>query len=153
LHGLLFGQPENGGPRLDQEVSRRAAELGVSAYVHLMGFRSPIAAFMCAVEALLVPAVNEPFGRTLIEAMLLGTPVIATNHGGNPEAIRDGENGWLVAPENAEAFVQPLHRLLTDNAEWRRISEHARAQALIQYGTRAHVSGIINIYKEMVGQR
>ena len=142
-----------GGPRLDEAVSHRAAELGVSAHVHLMGFRSPVAPFMCAVDALLVPAINEPFGRTLIEAMLLGTPVIATNHGGNPEAICDGENGCLVAPENAEAFLQPLHRLLTDNAEWRRISEQARARALIQYGTRAHVSGITNIYKEMVGQQ
>lgn len=153
LHGLLFGQPEAGGARLDEAVSRLAAELGVSECVHLMGFRSPVAPFMCAVDALLVPAVNEPFGRTLIEAMLLGTPVIATNHGGNPEAIRDGENGCLVAPENAQAFVQPIHRLLTDGKEWRRISEHARAQALIRYGTHAHIDGITNIYKEMVGQR
>ena len=153
LHGLLFGLPETGGLRLDQDVSRSAAALGISTHVHLMGFRSPVAPFMCAVDSLLVPAINEPFGRTLIEAMLLGTPVIATNHGGNPEAICDGENGCLVPPEDAEAFVQPLHRLLTDKAEWRRISENARSHALAHYGTRAHVSGITNIYKEMLGQR
>lgn len=153
LHGLLFGKPEAGGPPLDEDVRRLAEERGVSDRVHVMGFRAPVSPYMCAVDALLVPAVNEPFGRTLVEAMLLGTPVIATNHGGNPEAIRDGENGLLVAPEDAGAFITPLHRLLTDGTEWHRISEHARAQALVRYGTHAHVSGITNIYKEMVGRR
>jgi glycosyltransferase involved in cell wall biosynthesis len=116
-----------------------------------MGFRSPVAPFMSAVDALLVPAVNEPFGRTLIEAMLLGTPVIATNHGGNPEAINDGDNGYLVPPEEPEAFVAPLHRLLTDPVEWNRISVTARCQALDHYGVDAHIDGVTNIYDRMVG--
>ena len=153
LHGLLFGQPEAGGPPFDKLVMQRAAELGISAHIHLMGFRSPVAPFMRAVDILLVPAVGEPFGRTIIEAMLLGTPVIATNHGGNPEAIRDGENGRLVAPENPEAFVEPIHRLMADPCEWKRISDTARAEALVNYGTAAHIDGITRIYEKLVGRR
>jgi glycosyltransferase involved in cell wall biosynthesis len=153
LHGLLFGVPEPDGLRLDESVARLAGELGISSHIHLMGFRSPIAPFMCGVDAMLVPAINEPFGRTLIEAMLLGTPVIATDHGGNPEAICDGENGLLVKPEDAKAFVAPLHRLLTNRGEWQRISETARARALVKYGTDAHVAGITNIYQKIVGNQ
>lgn len=153
LHGVLFGLPEINGAPLDLAVRKRAVELGISHHVHLMGFRTPVAPPMCAVDALIVPAVNEPFGRTLIEAMLLGTPVIATDHGGNREAIRTGENGLLVTPENAEAFVAPLHRLLTDAQEWRRISERGRREALRTYGTEAHIEGITNLYKKMVGGR
>jgi glycosyltransferase involved in cell wall biosynthesis len=149
LHGLLFGQPEPGGARLDQTVSERAAELGISDRIHLMGHRSPVAPYMCAVEALLVPAVSEPFGRTLIEAMLLGTPVIATNHGGNPEATTDGRNGFLVRPEAADAFVEPLHRLLSSPAEWKRISDTARCEALDHYGVTAHIKGVTDIYDRM----
>ena len=85
--------------------------------------------------------------------MLLGTPVIATNHGGNPEAIRDGENGRLVAPENPEAFVEPIHRLMADPCEWKRISDTARAEALVNYGTAAHIDGITRIYEKLVGRR
>jgi glycosyltransferase involved in cell wall biosynthesis len=104
---------------------------------------------MCGVEALLVPAVNEPFGRTLIEAMLLGTPVVATDHGGNPEAINDRQNGYLVKPEDPEAFVEPIHSLLTDPQEWQRISETARAGALTDYGVDMHIEGITRIYERM----
>ncbi len=149
LHGLLFGVLEQGGPRFDEQVIQKAKELGVSDKIHLMGFRSPVAPFMCAVDALLVTAVNEPFGRTLIEAMLLGTPVIATNHGGNPEAITDGVNGFLVRPEDPEAFVEPLHRLLADKADWQAISETARRQALTAYGADMHVEGITAIYERL----
>ena len=81
--------------------------------------------------------------------MLLGTPVIATNHGGNAEAITDGVNGYLVPPEIPEAFVAPLRRLLSDAAEWQRISETARKQALCHYGVDAHIKGVMNIYGEL----
>nr|WP_246748737.1 glycosyltransferase family 4 protein [Rhizobium setariae] len=150
LHGLLFGKPEPGGPRLDLAVDETARKLGISSSIHRMGFRSPVAPFMCAVDALLVPAVNEPFGRTLIEAMLLGTPVIATDHGGNPEAITSGTNGYLVRPEDPEAFIEPLRRLLSNPDEWHRLSKSAREQALEHYGVKAHVNGITEIYEKMV---
>ena len=151
LHGTLFGLPEVNGPRLDLAVRQRAQDLGISSHIHVMGFRTPVAPAMCAVDALLVPAINEPFGRTLIEAMLLGTPVVATDHGGNREAIRDNSNGLLVAAESAEAFVGPLHRLLSDRCEWRRISEQARHEALRAYGTEAHIEGVSKLYKKMAG--
>ena len=151
LHGVLFGVPETGGPPLDQEVERTAVKLGVTNCVHMMGFRSPVAPYMCAIDALLVPAVNEPFGRTLIEAMLLGTPVIATNHGGNREAIADGRNGFLVPPMRPECFVDPLSRLLTDRTEWLRISEEAEQEALSKYGVAGHVAGITRLYRQMAG--
>lgn len=153
LHGVLFGLPEVNGPPLDRAVEERARERGISDRIHLMGFRTPVAPSMCAVDVLIVPAINEPFGRTLIEAMLLGTPVLATDHGGNREAIRNGENGLLVPAENAEAFVAPLHRLLTDACEWRRISDRAREEALRTYGTDTHIEGVTNIYRKMVGSR
>lgn len=153
LHGVLFGLPEVNGPALDRAVEERARALGISGRIHLMGFRAPVAPSMCAVDILIVPAINEPFGRTLIEAMLLGTPVVATDHGGNREAIRDGENGLLVPAENAEAFVEPIHRLLTDHCEWRRISDRAREEALRTYGAETHIGAVTDIYMKMVGSR
>lgn len=153
IAGLLFGPPEQYGMRLDGEVRALAQKLGIADKIHLMGFRLPVAPYMCSVDILLVPAVNEPFGRTLIEAMLLGTPVIATNHGGNPEAIDHGRTGYLVEPENPAAFVEPMHRLLTDQAEWQRISETARSSALTSYGVRCHVDSIMTIYQQLAGRK
>ncbi|QRM57458.1 glycosyltransferase [Sinorhizobium sp. BG8] len=152
LVGLLFGRPEKGGLRLDEDAQALAASLGIADKIRLMGFRLPVAPYMRAVDILLVPALNEPFGRTLIEAMLLGTPVIATNHGGNPEAIDHGRNGYLVEPENPSAFVEPMETLLMNEEEWRRISETARVSALASYGVEYHVNGITRLYQHILGR-
>src|SRR3546814_9556362 len=88
--GLLFGGTLQ--PGLDKAVLERAARLGIADRIRLMGFRHPSAPWMAACDALLVTAVEEPFGRTLIEAMLLRTRVVAANSGGNPEAIRHGRS-------------------------------------------------------------
>lgn len=152
IAGLLFGPPEQYGVRLDGEVMALAQKLGIADRIHVMGFRLPVAPYMCSVDILLVPAVNEPFGRTLIEAMLFGTPVIATNHGGNPEAIDHGRTGFLVEPENPAAFVEPMNILLKNPDEWRRISEAARTSALASYGVRRHVDAIMSIYRQLAGR-
>jgi len=150
IHAVLFGRPAPGGPALDRAVLDRARELGFADRVHLMGFRQPVEPWLKAVDILAVPALNEPFGRTLIEAMLLGTPVVATRHGGNPEAITDGVNGFLVDPGNPAAFVEPVQRLLSDPELYREISATARKMALHDYGTDKHVAAITDIYKRLM---
>ncbi len=148
--GLMFGMEAGDGPPLMPAIRRRAAELDVKDRIHLMGFRQPVEQWMCATDILLVPALNEPFGRTLIEAMMLGTPVVATDHGGNPEAIEHGKTGFLVEPETPEAFVPPIHQLLSDAACWRRISDTARKHAFSCYGLRPHVDRLTEIYESLV---
>jgi len=147
--GLLFGEAMPDGRQIEAAVRDRAAELEIADRIHLMGFRHPAEPWMCATDILLVPAVNEPFGRTLIEAMLLGTPVVATDHGGNPEAIEHGETGFLVEAENPEAFTPPIHRLLSDPECWSRISSAARDRAWSSYGLAKHVELITNLYEKL----
>ncbi len=151
--GLLFGVPSPYGPRLDEAVRLRAQELGVSDRVHLMGFRQPIEPLMCGCDILLVPAINEPFGRTLIEAMLLGTPVVATDHGGNPEAIKNEENGFLVQPDDPKAFVEPIRKLMDDANCWTRISKTAQKQAMDRFSVEIHVRDIVSIYEQLAGKK
>lgn len=151
--GLLFGSPEQYGVRMDGLVMERARELGIVENIHIMGFRQPVDPLISAVDMLLVPAVSEPFGRTLIEAMLLGTPVVATDHGGNKEAIRHGQNGFLVEPECADAFVAPMKSLLRDRDLWRRISSNARTEALNTYSTLHHTNQIMEIYRVLLNAR
>ncbi|MDC0660383.1 glycosyltransferase family 4 protein [Leisingera sp. SS27] len=152
VHGLLFGRPEQPEQRLDAACEARAAALGLGGQVHLMGFRSDIAACMAGLDALLVTALSEPFGRTLIEAMFLGTPVIATRHGGNPEAITDGGTGFLVDPQDPGAFAAPVARLAADPALQERITAAARKEALSQYSTARHVAEVSGIYRRLLPQ-
>jgi glycosyltransferase involved in cell wall biosynthesis len=149
IQGLIFGRPAAGGPPFDLYVQERAAELGIADKIHLMGFRDPVEPWMAGVDILLVPAMSEPFGRTLIEAMILGTPVVATRHGGNPEAIENGVTGFLVEAEKPEAFVAPIHQLLSNPGAWAQMSQNARLAANAEYGVAEHVERVTEIYETL----
>jgi glycosyltransferase involved in cell wall biosynthesis len=144
--GLLFGEPlENA----DAEVRERALAAGIADDIRLMGFRYPGERWLSACDLLMVPAVDEPFGRTLIEAMMLGTPVVATASGGNIEAIEQGVTGLLVPPEDAEALAQGCHAMLTDPA-MAGIAATARDEARRVYRAEAHAEAVMQIYDELL---
>ena len=150
--GLIFGAALAGSD-LEQTVRTRIEELGIANQVRLMGFRQPVEDWMGGVDILLVTAVREPFGRTLIEAMQLGTPIIATNDGGNPEAIEDGLTGFLVPPERPEVFAPLIQLLLEDRDLWNSVSKSAQTHALAEYSSNKHVSQISRIYDQIFEER
>ncbi len=150
VHGLVFGRDETSGLGLEEACRARAEALGVQDHVHLMGFRNPITPAMAGLDALLVTALNEPFGRTLIEAMRLETPVIATRHGGNIEAIDDGKTGFLVDPDDPVAFVDPVVRLASDAALRRSVTATARAATMEEFTCEYAASAIEAIYAKVL---
>src|SRR5258708_9970232 len=68
----------------------------------------------------------EGFGVALAEASACGVPVIAGNSGGLPEAVKDGETGLIVEPDNLDAVTEALERLLTDQLLARRFGQAGR---------------------------
>jgi glycosyltransferase involved in cell wall biosynthesis len=102
------------------------AELGVGDRVHLPGERHDIAAFQALSDIVIHPSHQEGFSNAILEAMTAGKPMIVTNVGGNPEAVRDGENGLLVPPRDAAALQAALERLIGDPELRRRMGEASR---------------------------
>lgn len=151
LHGAIFGRPEREDDGIEQELRALSQSLGIAPRIHLMGHVTPVEPALAGVFALLVTALGEPFGRTLIEAMHLGTPVIATRHGGNPEAIEDGRNGFLVDPVNPAAFTAPIRRLLDDPGLAQSVTA-AAGVGLDRYGTAEHLRQMQALYDEVLGQ-
>ena len=148
--GLLFGDPIHGH---DADVRVRADELGIAGQVRLMGFRYPGESILAGLDLLLVTAVNEPFGRTLIEAMLLGTPIVAAASGGNIEAIRQGETGILVPPDNADGFASAALELIADETRIKSITDAAQRDALSRFGIARHVGAISAVYETILNDR
>lgn len=146
--GLIFGDTLD--PGLDVETAELAARLGVADHVRMMGFRMPAEPWLAACDLKVVTAVEEPFGRTLIEAMLLGTPVIAAASGGNIEAIRHGDTGLLVAPDQPEAFAEAIMTLLDDPAAAAAIAAAAQADALASFGIERHARSVTDIYQRLL---
>lgn len=76
------------------------------------------------------PSRFEGLPRTLLDAMYLGKPIIATAVNGNLDALRDGENGLLVPAENSEAIIVALESLLDDPDRASRMASQAHQDAL-----------------------
>lgn len=100
----LFGETE-----FAVRLRQQAQECGLAERVHFLGHRDDVAALMRAVDAVVHPSVEaEPFGRTLVEAMLCRTPVIATDAGAAPEILDHGACGLLVPPGDAAGLARAL---------------------------------------------
>lgn len=146
--GLMFGSPMIAG--IEAQLMERAQSLGITDRLRLMGFRYPSAPLMAGCDIHAVPAVNEPFGRSLIEAMLLGTPVVAAASGGNLEAIRHGVNGLLSAADDPAAMARAIIELLDSPGRSASIAATALEAAAERYGADRHVSQISAIYQSLL---
>lgn len=144
IHGLMFGEEHDSG--LQGQMLQAIERFGLQAHIHLMGFRKPAETWLAGCDALLVPAVEEPFGRTLIEAMLVGTPVVAAASGGNVEAIDDGQNGLLATADDADALARRLLTLLRDPVLAQSIRTNAKEHALTNFGIETHIRSVEAIY-------
>jgi glycosyltransferase involved in cell wall biosynthesis len=101
----LFGADEGYGSHL----RARAAGLGVDERAHFLGFRRDVPALMRLVDVVAhTSTAPEPFGRVIVEAMLAGTPVVATDAGGASELIEQGRTGVLIPPDDAPALREAL---------------------------------------------
>ena len=151
IHGLMFGEEYD--PGLQKRMEQTIERLGLQQHVHLMGFRKPGEAWLAGCDVLLVPAVDEPFGRTLIEAMLVGTPVVAAASGGNVEAIDDRRTGLLAAADDPDALGHALLSVLRDPDLAQSIRSNAKDHALTHFGIDVHVRGVEAIYDRIGAAR
>ncbi|MBA2332563.1 MAG: glycosyltransferase family 4 protein [Actinobacteria bacterium] len=97
-------------------LERRAAELGLDRRARFLGAlgRHDVLQLFRAADASVLSSAWENFPHTLVEALAVGTPVVATAVGGVPEIVRDGENGLLVPPDDPAALAAALRRFLED---------------------------------------
>jgi glycosyltransferase involved in cell wall biosynthesis len=121
-HFLLVGQDRGIGPALAEQ----AAKLGVSSRVSFLGQRVDAACLMAAADGFVLPSHQEGFSNALLEAMAAGLPIVATDVGGNGEALEGGRFGALVPPRDPRALAGAIDAML-DAPE--RAAEAGRAAA------------------------
>jgi L-malate glycosyltransferase len=96
---------------------------------------------------------SEGFSNALLEAMACGVPPVVTQVGGNPEAIRDGENGFLVPVEDAEIAADRLLQLLRDPARARRMGALAQASVQARFSADTMIQQLIELYSELLAEK
>lgn len=116
-------------PDYDIRLMRRARELGVGDRVTIVGEQSNPFPFIQAADVCVTPSSIEAFGRTTLEAMVLGKPVIASAHGGSAELIAPGETGQLFDPSDGHDLAKHLATYAADPEFVAVHGEAARARA------------------------
>jgi glycosyltransferase involved in cell wall biosynthesis len=115
------------------ELEAMVKQQGLEGHVHFTGWRSDALPILRTMDMLVHPSLAEGFGRAVLEAMALGLPVVASAVGGLREIIRDGENGYLVAPGDTATIVDRVIRLSRDESLRRRMGAAARAEVYADY--------------------
>jgi glycosyltransferase involved in cell wall biosynthesis len=98
----------------------------LSDQVVFLGLQANVATYMNAADLLLLTSDTEGIPGVVLEAGLLGLPVVATEVGGVPECIREGETGVLMDPEDECGLANAVVDLLQDHQRWSRLSNSAR---------------------------
>ncbi|QQP93472.1 glycosyltransferase family 4 protein (plasmid) [Skermanella sp. TT6] len=143
LHAVIVGGALFGEQVYEEELKLLCAELGVRDRVHFLGFRRDIPRLM-RMMTLIVHASTaaEPFGRVLVEAMLAGSPLIASRAGGALEIVEDGVTGRLVAPGSVAELRAAMARILAEPGEAAAMADRARRAAVANFSTEVMIDGI-----------
>jgi glycosyltransferase involved in cell wall biosynthesis len=118
-----------GDGTLRPALERRARELGVSDRVRFLGSvpRQQLGAHYRRADLVCMPSLDEPFGAVAVEALMAGTPVVASEVGGLPFVVRHGENGLLVPPDEPATLAGALALLDQDRTRLASLRRAAHA--------------------------
>jgi len=125
---VLGGNPEHTGEDVVARLRRQASAWGLADRIHLTGWVPDVERFLADLDLVVVPSTYPECGsRALVESLCLGVPVVASRVGGNPELLREGEEGLLVRPGDAGELAEALVRLAGDVEERGRMRAGALA--------------------------
>ena len=155
----VFAGDDQGRAEYSNELRDQIAGAGLEQRVRFVGHVDDMpAAFAAATASLIASTEPEAFGRTAIEAQMMGCPVIATNIGAPPETVLSvpavpatQRTGWLVAPADAVALASALQEALTlPTSERCALAERARARAAEHFSLQSMKRATLSVYDEVL---
>lgn len=117
------------------KLSLLVNELGLQGNILFQGFipHNEIVPYYQQCDIFVYTTLGEPFGKSIIEAMACGKPVITSNIGGPAEIVENGKTGFLVLPTKPDAIAEKISLLLEDSSLRRQMGDAARKAAVERY--------------------
>jgi glycosyltransferase involved in cell wall biosynthesis len=143
LHLHIIGT----GP-CEADLRALAKDRGIADRVHFLGFRRNVYDYIAHSHALLMPSLHEGLPYTLLEALALGTPIIATRVGGLAEVMEHEVNALLVRPRDAKALAEAILRLHQDRDLCLRLSAEGRRLQQEKYSLKTMTERYLEVYRE-----
>ncbi|MFQ5600942.1 MAG: glycosyltransferase [Candidatus Krumholzibacteriia bacterium] len=140
-----------GEGKLRGQLESLIRELDMQGKIRLTGFRDDALEILSRLDCFVLSSHLEGLCTSIMDAQVLGIPVVATNTGGVPDLVRDGETGLLVPPREPERLAGAILRILREPGLKERCSLAARAQARA-YDYRHMVRRTIAAYRRILGR-
>lgn len=152
LRAVLAGDAQ-GRSAYEKELRTAIAASGLGGQVTIAGHVSDMAAAYLAADIVVSASTQEEaFGRVAAEASAMGRAVIATDHGGARETLIRDVTGLLVAPGNARAMADGLHKLLAAGAQERAaMGARGRAHIARNFTVERMCADTLALYRELLG--
>lgn len=129
-------------------------DLGLEGTVVMTGFRRDIPEVMAALDVLVLPSIkSEATPQVVLQALAVGTPVVATDVGGIPEVVRDGETGRLVPPADSAALARAIVDMLDDPVAARKMAAAGQALVRERCTLDASLRATTAVYAELLERR
>lgn len=141
---LVVGRPEGG---YEKAVEERIRACGLASRARVFQYDGNIFDIMGILDLYVLPSYSESLPNAVVEAMLMEKPVIATRITGLPEAVIDGETGFLIAPGDVGALRDKMRLLLADPALRHKMGEAGRRFAQERFSPSALGDGALAAYR------
>lgn len=139
----------------DLDAVRAAVrDLDIAEFVEILGWVGPEqkAIELARASVFTLPSFDEGLPMAMLEAMAAGKAIVVTAVGGIPEAVKDGENGLLIAPGDAVTLAAAIRKVMEDPVLHRKLAGNARKSIEERFSTDVVINKLSNLYQQLGGE-
>ncbi len=132
------------------ELQTLVRDLNLTGRFHFAGGLTNLRSHLAAADVFVLPSRSEGFSNAIVEAMAASLPVVATNVGGNAEAVQDGINGFVVPSEDPEALAAAIIKLLDDPTLAKKMGAAGKELAVDKFTADAMMQQVAGAYANLL---
>lgn len=144
---LLVGS----GP-LYEPIKARIQELGLTSRVHMAGGITDVLPWLRRMDIFVLPSLSEALSNSLLEAMAVGCCAVASEVGGNPELVREGETGHLFTAGDVKQLAQRLESLTGNDDERTQLASAGQAFVRGNFSRAASIGAMADLYQRLLAK-